>query len=396
MSVLPHVLLVDDDAAIHKAVEFRLRGNARLISCHSGAEALARVRLDQFDVALVDVFLGEGLSGTQLVSRLREADPDLAAIIFTAHSDYETAVASLGAHSFDFIPKSLNDDRIFCTKIDQAVVRTREQRTRTRGAGDASRLRAALSDAVVNNELEVTNGDIQRGLLSESLHSFSALLGRVELMNLHLEKRCARSPELEDVVKLSEETMAELQDYVEKLRDYFAEPERAINSVNEVLRHAIGVVQDEAVGLGHAGIECLELNPDQTFTGDGRALLRAIVILLRMVVKGAPEGATFSLKPSFLFDPRAELNALRTRSHVRILHTPNFRRDVTTAVVIEISGPGGAMNADQIASLFTLANPAHSDASPWSAMAMVAKLNGALVVESRHGARVCYRIILKV
>ena len=214
-------------------------------------------------------------------------------------------------------------------------------------------------------------------------------------MNLHLEKRCANTPELGDVVKLSEETVAELQDYVEKLRDYFAEPERATNSVNEILRHAIGVVRDEAVGLGHAGVECVELNPDQAFTGDGRALLRAIVILLRMLVKAAPDEGTFTLKPSFLFDPRAELNTLKTRNHVRILHTPNFRKDDTTAIVIEVSGPAGGMNADQIASLFTLSAPARSDASPWSAVAMVAKLNGALVVESKPGSGICYRIILK-
>jgi FixJ family two-component response regulator len=396
VTALPHVLLVDEDIAIYKAVEFRLRGNARLISCHSGTEALARVRLDQFDVALVDMFLGEGLSGSQLVSRLREADPDLAAIIFTAHSDYETAVESLGAHSFDFIPKSLNDDRIFRTKIDQAVVRTREQRTRSQGAVDALRLRAALSDAVVNNELEVTNGDIQRGLLSESLNSFSALLGRVELMNLHLEKRCAHTRDLDDVVKLSQETVAELQDYVEKLRDYFAEPERATNSVNEVLRHAVGVVQDEAAGLGHTGIQRGELHPDLAFTGDGRALLRAVVILLRMVVKAAPDEASFAVTPSLLFNPRAELNELRARHQVRILHTPNFRKDDKAAVEIEISGPGGDLTADQIASLFTLADHTRSDASPWSAVAMVAKLEGALVVESKPGARICYRIILRV
>ncbi len=55
------------------------------------------------------------------------------------------------------------------------------------------------------------------------------------------------------------------------------------------------------------------------------------------------------------------------------------------------------MTADQdSASLFTLADHTRSDASPWSAVAMVAKLEGALVVESKPGARICYRIILRV
>ncbi len=166
---------------------------------------------------------------------------------------------------------------------------------------------------MVDNELEVTNCDVQRGFLSESLHSFSTLLGQVELMDMRLKERSRGTPGLADMVKLSEETVAELQDYVGKLRDYFAEPERATNSVNEALAHAVMVVQDEAAGLGHTGIQRGELHPDLAFTGDGRALLRAVVILLRMVVKAAPDEASFAVTPSLLFNPRAELNELRAR-----------------------------------------------------------------------------------
>jgi len=397
VALLPRVLLVDDDTAVRKAVEFRLRGSAELTACHSAEVAIEKVRGGQFDAALVDVNLGPGLSGTQLLAFLREVDPDLAAIIFTAHSNYETALDSLGAHSFDFIPKSLRDDLTFCTKIKQAVNRTREQRSRSRNVADAARLRSALADAVVSNELEVTNSDIQRGFLSESLYSFSALLGQVELMDLYVKKLGESSPALADVVKLSEETVAELQDYVGKLRDYFAEPERATNSVNEALGHAVRVLQDDTHGLvGFPRIERGELNPDQTFTGDGRALLRAVVILLRMALKSAPDKAVFSLKPTLLINPLLEFNVLKLRRNIRILHTSNFRRDDKAAVAIEISGPAGKMNADKIATLFSLAHPSDSGASPWSAVAMVAKLSGALVVESKPGAVVCYRIILKI
>jgi len=394
---LPRVLLIDDDAAIRTAVEFRLRGRVELTACDSADGALEKIRSNQFDVALVDVNLGPGRSGTELISDLRDADPDLAAIIFTAHANYETALDSLGAHSFDFIPKSLRDDRVFCTKINQGVVRTREQRDRSRHAADSARLRSALADAVVNNELEVSSSDIQRGLLSESLYSFSALLGQVELMDLYVRKRGGNLPELQDVVKLSEETVAELQDYVGKLRDYFAEPERATNSVNEVLTHALRIVQDDAHGLtGLRRIERGELIPDRIFMGDGRALLRAVVILLRLALRFSPDKAVLTLKPSLLVNPLLEFNALKGRRHTRILHTPNFRKDDRMAVAIEISGPGGKMNADRIATLFSLADPAVSGTSPWSAVAMVAKLNGALVVESKPNGGVCYRVILKI
>ena|GEM_PF-1030314 len=392
---LPNILIVDDDLSIHRAVEFRLRRRATFTSCFTVEEALASVRAQSFDVALVDVNLGEGVSGTKLISRLRELDGDLAAIVFTAHANYSTAKDSLAAHSFDFIPKSLGEDPEFVTKIERAVAHTREQRIKSRGAADTGLLRTALADAVVDNELELTNCDIQRGLLSESLQAFSTLLGRVELLNGQLEKFPARPANLEETAKLARETMGELQEQVGKLRDYFMQPERRVGSVNELIGHVMRVLHDDFPELtATKRIERSELKPDQRFTGDGRALFRAMVILLRMVLKAAPEHAIVSLKPTLLLNPVAELQLLKSRAYACILNTPDFRRDDRTAVAIEISGPGAEMDAQQVAALFSTSDLPSAKGLPWSAMAMIAKLHGAMVVESKGGV-VRYRIIIR-
>lgn len=392
----PRILLIDDEPAVHRAVEFSLRGVAEVTSCLSVEEAMEEVGVRQFDAALVDVDLGEGLSGTQLVSRIGECDPDLAAIIFTAHTDYKTAVDSLGAHSYDFLPKTLRDDPEFRLKIDRAVARTREQRIKSRNVMDASKLRSALADTFINNELEVTNGDIQRGLLSESLKSFSALLGRVELMDLQLKEWAKTASGAGGIIRLSEETMAELQEYVGKMRDYFSEPERAASSVNEVLAQAVRIVQSDLTEHGrHQRIECSELRPDQSFIGDGRALLRAVVILTRLLAKTAGPEAVVLVKPSLVINPWIELSALKSRPHARILRTPNFHKEDKTAIAIEIGGPSGGMDADKVSTLFSPTDVALSAASPWSAVAMLAKLNGALIVEAK-GPTLRYRIMIRV
>ncbi len=395
MTDIPHVLLIDDDPAMHKAVEFRLRGAAEVTACLGPEQALQQIKRRQFDVALVDVALGQAISGTQFVSSLHEADPDLAAIIFTAHANLDTAFEALRAHSFDFVPKTLTDDPQFGDKIRQAVVRTREQRARSIGMQDASRLRVALAKAVVTNELEVTNGDIQRGLLAESLDSFSSILGRVEMMDLMLKKRPRGVPPPE-LPGLSSETVAELQDYVGKLRDYFAEPERVANSVNEVLAKAVGVVREDAVVISGGRIERAELRPDVGFTGDGRALLRAVVILLRLVVKSAPKRAVVSVRPVIVPNPRAMLAGLRKSFYARILSTANFSPDEGRAVAVEINWPAGGHGPGEVEKLFTTMDfPRAGGASPWSALAMVERLNGALVIEAL-GGHLQYRILARI
>ena len=392
MPDLPCVLLIDDDPAMHKAVEFRLRGAAEVTACLGPEQALLQIKRRQFDAALVDVALGPGISGTQLVSAMREADPDLASIIFTAHANFDSAFEALRAHSFDFVPKTLTDDPQFGEKISQAVIRTRDQRAKSIGMQEASRLRVALAKAVVTSELEVTNGDIQRGLLAESLDSFSSILGRVEMIDLMLKKRprAGVQPELSE---LSAETVSELQDYVGKLRDYFAEPERVANSINEVLAKAVGVVREDAVVLSGSRIERVELRPDAAFTGDCRALLRAVVILLRLVVKSAPRKAVVSVRPVIVANPRAMLAGLRKSFYSRILSTANFNAGEGRAVAIEISWPGGGLGPGEIEKLFTAMDfPRAGGASPWSALAMVERLNGALVIEALGGL-LQYRIV---
>jgi FixJ family two-component response regulator len=385
MSDLPHVLLIDDDPAMHKAVEFLLRGVAEVTACLGPEQALLQIKRRQFDAALVDVALGEAISGTQLVSSIHEADPDLASIVLTAHANFDTALEALRAHSFDFIPKTLTHDPQFGEKIQHAVVRTREQRARSIGVQDASRLRVALASAVVTNELEVTNGDIQRGLLAESLDSFSSILGRVELMDLMLKKR-ARTGVAPELLSVSSETVTELQDYVGKLRDYFAEPERVANSVNEVLGKAVGVVTEYAAVLSGHRIERGELRPDIDFKGDGRALLRAVVILLRLVIKSAPKKAIVSVRPVIVQNPRAMIAGLRRSYYARVLSTANFRAGEARAIAIEISWPGGGLGPSEVEKLFTTMDfPRAGGASPWSALAMVERLNGALVVEALGG-----------
>jgi hypothetical protein len=333
--------------------------------------------------------------GTELVAAIREADPDLASIIFTAHADYDTASDAFDVHSYDFVAKTLTDDHQFGEKIQHAVIRTREQRAKTLGVQDASRLRLALASAVVSNELEVSNGDIQRGLLAESLEAFSSILGRVELLEVMLKKR-PRSAVPAELSELASETVVEMQDYVGKMRDYFAEPERVALSLNEVVAKAVGVVMEDAVEFARQRIERGELRPDVGFTGDARALLRAIVILLRLVIKSAPKRAVVTVQPAVVSNPGAMLAGLRKSPFARILSTANFNAGARQNIAVKIEWPGGGLGPGEVEKLFSSMDfPRVGGASPWSAVAMVARLEGALVVEAL-GERLRYQIFAPV
>jgi ActR/RegA family two-component response regulator len=376
MTALPRILLLDDDLSVHRAVEFRLRGFAEVSSCTLPGAALELAKTRVFDAALIDVNLGESASGLAALAGLKGVDPDLAALIFTAHSDYETALEAFRVHAFDFLPKSLREDQQLRLKLNQAIDRTRFLRAQSRQAGDAASFQSALHREAVRSELEITTGEIQRGLLAESLEACTALLGRMEVMNLRLDQKAARLPELTEVALLGQETLAELQNYVEKLRDYFAAPDRVAESINGLLARAGNILRDELpVGTR---VQVAALSPDLPALAEGRALLRAILLLGAMAAGAAAE-TTVRIAARAVANPRAELASLRSAPGAQLLQTTDYRPEGECALAIEVSGPGRNLDAAGIAALLMPGAGSTGAAAVWSVLAMLARLPAALV-----------------
>ena len=74
---------------------------------------------NEADLALVDIYLGAE-NGIELVRRLRALQPDLYAVIMTAHVSVETAARSAAEGAVDYVskPLSIEQVRAICAKAD--------------------------------------------------------------------------------------------------------------------------------------------------------------------------------------------------------------------------------------------------------------------------------------
>ena len=107
------VWLVDDDASIRWVLERALHNGGMLTRVFEAAEpALAALRSEVPDVLITDVRMN-GLSGIDLLKRVRASHADLPVIVMTAHSDLGAAVTAYGSGAFEYLPKPFD--------IDQAV-----------------------------------------------------------------------------------------------------------------------------------------------------------------------------------------------------------------------------------------------------------------------------------
>lgn len=99
------VLFVDDEAPIRLVMKNELpRMGHEVTICEDGAQAVAALSERAFDAAIIDLKM-PGLSGWDVVDKLRALAPDTEFIICTGHGSLDDAIQALRKGAHDFLPK---------------------------------------------------------------------------------------------------------------------------------------------------------------------------------------------------------------------------------------------------------------------------------------------------
>jgi|JI10StandDraft_1071094.scaffolds.fasta_scaffold369414_2 NtrC-family two-component system response regulator AlgB len=123
------VLVIDDEANIRTTLRVCLEAAGCQVALAAGVrEALAQP--GPFALAFLDLRLGEA-DGQALLPRLIEAHPRLAVVIITAYATIESAVATLKAGAFDYLPKPFTP-----AQVRHVVDRARERHALQARVGD--------------------------------------------------------------------------------------------------------------------------------------------------------------------------------------------------------------------------------------------------------------------
>lgn len=115
------ILVVDDNPSIGIAINEALE-DYDVDMVYSGEEALSYLdRNEDVDMAIVDVVM-PGISGIELLKRIREKSTDMFVVIMTAYESKDVLVDALRANADDYLEKPIDfeklDDvmtRLFCS-----------------------------------------------------------------------------------------------------------------------------------------------------------------------------------------------------------------------------------------------------------------------------------------
>jgi two-component system, NtrC family, nitrogen regulation response regulator NtrX len=112
MTAQRKILIVDDEAGIRESLSSILRDEHYSVDAVASAEeALERIRLENIEVVLLDIWL-PGIDGMEALSRIQGTPDAPAVIMISGHGSIETAVRATKLGAFDFVEKPLSLEKI--------------------------------------------------------------------------------------------------------------------------------------------------------------------------------------------------------------------------------------------------------------------------------------------
>src|SRR5512140_47364 len=118
------VLVADDEESMRWVLSKALRKKGFTVElARDGDEALRLIRSESYDLAILDIKM-PGISGLDLIDKVRELKSDLLVVIMTAEASMKNAVEAMKRGAYDYITKPFDLDVI--DAIVEKVTRARE------------------------------------------------------------------------------------------------------------------------------------------------------------------------------------------------------------------------------------------------------------------------------
>lgn len=102
------VLIADDDHSLRSVLSAVLnKAGYHTVKARNGREAIDCVQKDEFDVILLDIFLGDA-DGLELIELIQEMNPAAAIIIITGHGTTQTAIEAAKRQAYSYLTKPVD------------------------------------------------------------------------------------------------------------------------------------------------------------------------------------------------------------------------------------------------------------------------------------------------
>jgi len=149
------ILVIDDEPILRESLQAWLeRDNYTVEAVGSGKEGLERISQIPFDLVFLDLKL-EDINGIQVLSRIKEDDPDTAVVMITAYGSVPSAVEAMKEGAEDYLLKPFEPEElsVLIEKIISHKARERENIYLRQEKQERSRFESLLGQSEVMQDI---------------------------------------------------------------------------------------------------------------------------------------------------------------------------------------------------------------------------------------------------
>ena len=175
------LLIVDDEDGPRQSLNVIFRNEYELLMAADGPTAIQLAEQNRVDVAVCDIKM-QGMSGIEVLERLKFVDPGIEVVMMTAFETTETMRKALRLRACDYINKPFDLGAMRAAVAAAMQRRTLESEIHT----NAEKLRELLSELQnykLEEQMAQTRGDIYASIIHDINGPLTVISGFLQLIN---------------------------------------------------------------------------------------------------------------------------------------------------------------------------------------------------------------------
>src|SRR5271168_2965420 len=178
------LLVVDDEDGPRQSLRVIFKDEYDLLMAEDGPTAIELAQKHDIDVAILDIRMA-GMSGIEVLERLRFVRPEIEAIMITAFETTDTIRQALRLRACDYINKPF-DIATIRDAVGQAMQRRTLESEIHSSAEKVHELLTELQNQRIEEQIAKTRGDIYASIIHDINGPLTVISGFVQILNRRL------------------------------------------------------------------------------------------------------------------------------------------------------------------------------------------------------------------
>ena len=189
------LLVVDDEDGPRQSLRVIFKDEYDMLMAEDGPTAIELAQKHPIDVAVLDIRMA-GMSGIEVLERLKYVNPSIEVIMMTAFETTDTIRQALRLRACDYINKPF-DLATIRAAVSQAMQRRTLESEIHSNAEKVQELLSELQNQKVEEQIAKTRGDIYASIIHDINGPLTVISGFVQVLNQRLNR--ASRLEMEDL-----------------------------------------------------------------------------------------------------------------------------------------------------------------------------------------------------